>query len=70
MKHWLIEIIHNIDMICNGIFWFIPLFLLIGYSKSGELGLTISYELRNIWFGACLGVLFIPSKETLMVLLA
>lgn len=63
MKYWLIEIIHNMNIICNGIFWFVPLITL------RDLGITISPELSKIWFGSCLGVLFIPSRETLIQLL-
>ena len=73
MKTWLIEIIHNIDILCN-----ITVFCLIAYRISyihacRTLGTepTVSETdllVRRIWYIALAGVIFIPSKETLKVI--
>lgn len=65
MKLWLIEIIHNIDIVCNVVFWWMLAFYLIGYSKSRGIALNIGRQALIVWLLALIGVIFIPSKEVL-----
>ena len=74
MNIWLIEIIHNIDILCN-----ITVFCLMAYRISyihacRKLGTepTVSETdllVRRIWYIALAGVIFIPSKEALQTML-
>ena len=65
MKIWLIEVIHNIDVLCNIVFWFVLAFVWIGYIRSGRQNMMISSRLFKIWLIALIGVIFIPSKEAM-----
>lgn len=69
MKYWLIEIIHNLDGLCNIGFWFIAIILLLAYAKSRSLKLAIHTSLFRLWLACALGVLLIPSEATLHRLL-
>lgn len=69
MKFWLIEIIHNIDMLCNGVFWIITLIVLMGYAKSRSLNVGIHPKLAFVWSVSALGILLIPSKDALVQML-
>lgn len=69
MKMWLIEIIHNLDLMCNVICLGIGLMVLIAMTRSRSFNITMSRKLSRIWWVSFLGVLFIPTKETLIALI-
>lgn len=69
MNQWLINIIHNIDILCNLVFWWIPAFVLLAYIKSPSMQLTIGRKMARIWFVAMAGVIFIPPEVILQQLL-
>ncbi len=69
MNQWLINIIHNIDILCNLVFWWIPAFVLLAYIKSPSMQLAIGRKMARIWFVAMAGVIFIPPEVTLQQLL-
>ena len=66
MKLWLIEVIHNIDVFCNIVFWWMLAFYLIGYSKTQNMNLGIGRQALTVWLLAVAGVILIPSKEALV----
>ncbi|MDO4434712.1 MAG: hypothetical protein Q4B82_09070 [Alysiella sp.] len=69
MKLWLIEISHNIDMLCNAVFWIIALIVWMGYAKSRSLSVGIHPKLVLVWSVSALGILLIPSKDALVQML-
>ena len=69
MKIWLIEIIHNVDVLCNVIFWWLLGFAFVSHLKSSSLILNINRRLFMVWLIALMGVLFIPTKEALHLML-
>ncbi|MDO4434722.1 MAG: hypothetical protein Q4B82_09125 [Alysiella sp.] len=69
MKLWLIEIIHNFDMLCNTAFWFLTITAFIAFCASRNCSISINRKLLRIWQLSALGVLFIPSKATLTLLI-
>lgn len=69
MKYWLIEIIHNLDGLCNIGFWFVTIIVLLAYAKNRCLQLVIHRTLLRLWVACALGVLLIPSETTLHRLL-
>ena len=69
MKIWLISVIHNIDMLCNLVFWWIPAFVLIAYTKIPGRSVAVSRRLAAIWLAAVAGVIFIPPEVILQQLL-
>ena len=69
MKYWLIEIIHNLDLLCNIGFWFFAIIVLLAYAKSHSLKLLIHTSLFRLWGVCALGVLLIPCEATLYRLL-
>lgn len=69
MNIWLIEIIHNIDIFCNVVFWWLLVFYLMAYAKSPRVSLNIGKKIFRIWLIALTGVIFIPSKSTLYQIL-
>lgn len=70
MKYWLIEVIHNLDGLCNIGFWLIAIIMLLDYAKSYRLKLVIHPRLFYLWVVCALGVLLIPTEATLHRLLA
>ena len=69
MKYWLIEFIHNVDMLCNITFATINLFIFVTYLKSENNNLVVSKNIRRLWFTCLIGIILIPSKEVLYKLL-
>lgn len=69
MKYWLIEFIHNVDMLCNIAFVTINLFIFVTYLKSENNTLVIGKNIRRLWFICLIGIILIPSKEVLYKLL-
>lgn len=69
MKYWLIEFIHNVDMLCNIAFATINLFIFVTYLKSENNTLTIGKNIRRLWFICLIGIILILSKEVLYKLL-
>lgn len=69
MKYWLIEFIHNVDMLCNITFATINLFIFVTYLKSENNTLVIDKNIRRLWFICLIGIILIPSKEVLYKLL-
>lgn len=65
MKYWLIELIHNVDIMCNILFFMLNLLIIIAYAKSNSAALVIGKNLRRLWFACLAGVLLIPSQEVL-----
>lgn len=63
MNLWLIEVIHNLDILCNIVFWLLAAVILV-----------VPQALENkmilwIWLIALLGVIVIPSERVLQHLL-
>lgn len=69
MKDWLIEFIHNVDMLCNITFATINLFIFVTYLKSENNTLVVGKNIRHLWFIYLIGIILIPSKEVLYKLL-
>ena len=69
MKIWLISVIHNIDVLCNLVFWWIPAFVLIAYTKIPGRSVGVSQRLAAIWLVALAGVIFIPPEAALRQML-
>ena len=69
MKIWLISVIHNIDVLCNLVFLWVPTFVLLAYIKSPGMQLAIGRKMARIWFVALAGVIFIPPEVILQQLL-
>ena len=69
MNQWLINIIHNIDVLCNLVFLWVPTFVLLAYIKSPSMHLAIGRNIARIWFVALAGVIFIPPEVILQQLL-
>ena len=69
MNQWLINIIHNIDILCNLVFLWVPTFVLLAYIKSPSMQLVIGRKTARIWFVAMAGVIFIPPEVILQQLL-
>lgn len=69
MNIWLIEIIHNVDILCNIVFWALLVFYLMAYAKSSTIRLNIGKKTFRIWLIALMGVIFIPSETALMRML-
>lgn len=65
MKYWLIEFIHNVDLMCNIIFFMLNALILIGYTKTRGVAIVLGKSLRRVWFACAAGVLLIPSQEVL-----
>ncbi|MDK4689751.1 hypothetical protein [Kingella negevensis] len=73
MKTWLIEIIHNIDILCNIIIFTVLAYKLSyihAYRKYKVEPILNKTDLliRRIWYIALVGLIFIPSKETLQII--
>lgn len=69
MKYWLIEFIHNVDMLCNISFATINLFIFVTYLKSENNTLVVGKNIRRLWFICLIGIILIPSEEVLYKLL-
>lgn len=69
MKIWLISVIHNIDVLCNLVFWWVPAFVLIAYTKIPGRSVGVSRRLAAIWLAALAGVIFIPPEAALQQML-
>ncbi|WP_094574583.1 hypothetical protein [Kingella denitrificans] len=69
MKIWLISVIHSIDVLCNLVFWWIPTFVLIAYTKIPGRSVAVSRRLAAIWLAAVAGVIFIPPEAALRQML-
>lgn len=69
MKYWLIELIHNVDIMCNILFFMLNLLIIIAYAKTEGVALGIGKNIRRLWFACLAGVLLIPSQEVLHKLL-
>ncbi|OAM26156.1 hypothetical protein A7P95_10680 [Eikenella longinqua] len=68
MKLWLIDIIHAIDGIANAVFLFWSVYYAVHMIKFHTIpGLKFRYRL--MYALSILGVLFIPSKATLEILI-
>ncbi len=68
MNSWLIDIIHAIDCIANAIFGFWSVYYAVHMIKFRTTpGLKLRYRL--MYALSILGVLFIPSKATLEILI-
>ena len=68
MNSWLIDIIHAIDGIANAVFWFWSVYYAVHMIKFRTTpGLKLRYRLMDAL--SILGVLFIPSKATLEILI-
>lgn len=68
MKLWLIDIIHAIDALANIVFWFWSVYYAVHMIKFRTTpGLKLRYRL--MYALSILGVLFIPSKATLEILI-
>lgn len=65
MNVWLIDIIHNVDILCNIVFWWMLGFYMLGYAKSRHMHLNIGRKSFVVWLIAVIGVVFIPSKAAL-----
>ncbi|EFC51657.1 MULTISPECIES: hypothetical protein [Neisseria] len=69
MKQWVIEIIHNVDILCNVAFW-ISAMALFALSLNGD---ESAKEIAGFWLKVFLvslfGVMVIPSKEVLEAML-
>lgn len=48
MKYWLIEFIHNVDMLCNIAFATINLFIFVTYLKSENNTLVVGKNIRRL----------------------
>ena len=73
MNIWLIEIIHNIDILCNITFFYLMAYRISYIHACRKLGTepTVSETdllARRIWYIALAGVIFIPSKEALQTM--
>ncbi|MDO4693073.1 MAG: hypothetical protein Q4A62_00380 [Eikenella sp.] len=63
MNLWLIEVIHNLDILCNIVFWLLAaVILVIPEAHDNKVILWI-------WLIALLGVIVIPSEPVLQHLL-
>ncbi len=69
MKIWLISVLHNIDLLCPLVFWWIPAFVLIAYTKIPGRSVGVSRRLAAIWLVALAGVIFIPPEAALQQML-
>ena len=65
MKYWLIELIHNVDIMCNILFFMLNLLIIIAYAKTKDVALGIGKNIRRLWFACLAGILLIPSQEVL-----
>ena len=48
MKYWLIELIHNVDIMCNILFFMLNLLIIIAYAKTKDVALCIGKNIRRL----------------------
>jgi hypothetical protein len=68
MKAWLIDIIRAIDILSNIVFWFWSTYYAMHALKFHTVP-VLRLRWRLMYAAAVLGVLFIPSKATLEILI-
>lgn len=66
MNIWLIDIIRSADLVCNVLF-FVMTWIAAGLISKGRKA-EITPLMIGIWIVCLVGVIFIPSKETLKVI--
>lgn len=66
MNIWLIDIIRSADLVCNVLF-FVMTWIAAGLISKGRKA-EITPLMVGIWIVCLVGVIFIPSKETLKVI--
>ena len=65
MKQWVIEIIHNVDILCNVAFWISTMALFALSLNGDESAKEIAAFWLKVFLVSLFGVVFIPSKEVL-----
>ncbi|OSI06800.1 Uncharacterised protein [Neisseria animaloris] len=66
MKYWIIEVIQNIDILCNVVFWFLTCLFALGSCIDKGSAFHPKPIVIIIWLIAMVGVIFIPSKEVMV----
>ena len=66
MNIWLLDIIRSADLVCNVLF-FVLTWIAAGLISKGRKA-EITPLMVGIWIVCLVGVIFIPSKETLKVI--
>lgn len=69
MKYWIIEVIQNIDVLCNVVFWFLTFLFVTGLCIDKGSAFHPKPIVIIIWLIAMVGVIFIPSKDVMLNLL-
>jgi hypothetical protein len=65
MKQWVIEIIHNVDILCNVVFWISAVVIVFLSLSDDESAKEIAGFWLKVFLVSLFGVVFIPSKEVL-----
>lgn len=69
MKYWIIEVIENIDVLCNVVFWFLTFLFVTGLCIDKGNTFKPKRIVVIVWVIAMAGVIFIPSKGVMLNLL-